>query len=155
MQCSWEIVIPNGVTVINSSVFDKCISLKSVNIPSGVTSIGNCAFQYCSNLEIENLEIPSGVTSIGYYAFYECSLIKTVSIPASVKKIGHDAFYHGNKPGVKRLIFEDTTSIWYRTEDWNYTGGTEYGPMSGTPEENLRAINTTYGNDDHYTWYVE
>ena len=148
--------IPSGVTSIGSSAFYDCSSLKNINIPSGVTSIGSSSFAFCKKLEIENLEIPSGVTSIGGCAFIGCNLIKAVTIPASVKRIGSGAF---DSDGIKKLFFEDTSSVWYRTENFKYTGGTEFGPMSGTPEENLTAINETYKNshglDVGYYWYVE
>lgn len=45
-----SVVIPEGVTRINSGVFADCINLTEVTIPKTVTSIGSNVFQRCGNL---------------------------------------------------------------------------------------------------------
>mgnify|MGYP002857221641 CR=1 FL=1 len=62
-----EIVIPEGVTKIESTVFWECENLKSVVIPETVKSIGNGAFFECYHLE--KVVIPKTVTFIGGGAF--------------------------------------------------------------------------------------
>ena len=73
-----SVVIPHGITSINSSAFDGCSSLTSVEIPDSVMSIGEKAFYNCSCLT--GIEIPEGVTSIGGNAFYNCSSLTSVYI---------------------------------------------------------------------------
>ncbi len=62
-----DLVVPEGVTHIGSSIFESCSSLTSVTIPDSVISIGNDAFRGCNNLA--NVSIGDGVTSIGEGAF--------------------------------------------------------------------------------------
>lgn len=90
-----ELVIPykiNGVkiTAVETSAFQGCASLKSINIPDSVTDIGHAAFEGCTSLT--SINIPNSVTSIGGYAFNICSSLTSINIPNSVTSIGIDAF---------------------------------------------------------------
>ena len=91
-----ESVTYNGsiysVTSIESSAFQGCSSLTSVEIGNSVTSIGSYAFHECFGLT--SVEIPNSVTSIGDYAFSDCSGLTSVVIPNSVTSIGDHAFYY-------------------------------------------------------------
>lgn len=46
-----NLVIENGIKIINTKAFYNCASLKSIIIPDSVTSIGGYAFCYCTSLE--------------------------------------------------------------------------------------------------------
>ena len=46
-----DLVIPEGVTTIQSAAFYNCKGLKSVELPSTLTSMGQSAFLLCTNLE--------------------------------------------------------------------------------------------------------
>ena len=85
-----DLVIPNDVTSIGTSVFSGYSKLTSVIIPDIVTSIGSQAFYECSGLT--SVTIGNGVTSIGNQAFYYCSGLTSVTIPDSVTSIGRSAF---------------------------------------------------------------
>lgn len=82
--------IPNGVTKIADSAFERCWNLKNITIPHGVTGIGTDAFNSCYALT--DISIPDGVESIGDKAFFECSALKSVTIPNTVASIGESAF---------------------------------------------------------------
>ncbi len=71
-----DLVIPYGVTEINSYAFDGCSGLTSVTIPNSVTSIGRYAFDGCSGLT--SVTIGYIVTSIGDNAFTGCDIAKTI-----------------------------------------------------------------------------
>ena len=100
--------IPNSVTSIGDSAFDRCYSLTSLTIPNSVSSIGSCAFFWCSRLT--SLTIPNSVTFIGDWAFEGCSRLTSLTIPNSVTSIGDGAFW-----GCSRLtsltIPDSVTSI--------------------------------------------
>ena len=55
------------MTAITYEMFYACQSLKSIVIPEGVTKIESCAFDNCKNLE--SVVIPSSVKEIGECAF--------------------------------------------------------------------------------------
>ena len=42
-----KIVIPEGVTMIQSDAFRNCTGLRSVVFPEGLTKIGYAAFAFC------------------------------------------------------------------------------------------------------------
>lgn len=86
-----SIVIPEGVTKIDSYAFYECENLSSVTIPEGVKEIGDSAFYGCSNLS--SVTIPEGVDEIGDLAFYGCENLSSVTIPEGVEVIGDSAFY--------------------------------------------------------------
>ncbi len=85
-----DLVIPEGVTKINSYAFYGCECIESVVIPDSVTSIGQYAFYYCTALD--SVVIPDSVTSIGNNAFINCTSLESVDIPDSVTSIGNAAF---------------------------------------------------------------
>ena len=88
-----NLVIPYGVTKINSDTFTYCSSLTSIIIPNSVTSIGNSAFSNCSSLT--SVIIPHSVTSIGWYAFYGCSNL-TIYCEAESQPSGWDSNWNSS-----------------------------------------------------------
>ena len=73
-----SVVIPNGVTSIENSLFQNCYSLSSVVIPNSIKSIGVNMFTNCYSLT--SVVIPNGVTSIGSSMFYSCHSLTSVVI---------------------------------------------------------------------------
>ena len=87
---SGEIVIPDGVTMINSSVFVGCKNVTSVIIPDSVDTIGTSAFRGCTGLE--SVKLPDGITTIGWSAFEDCTSLKSIELPDSVTYVGSGVF---------------------------------------------------------------
>ena len=85
------VVIPEGVTVIGSSVFEDHDSITEVTIPYGVREIGSGAFCDCENLA--DVSLPDTLEQIGDYAFAQCPAMFDLVIPAGVSEIGGSAFY--------------------------------------------------------------
>jgi hypothetical protein len=85
-----EAVIGNGVTKIDSGMFQGCTNLRSVYLPKSLRTIGIHSFSGCSSLS--NVVIPEGLTSIDTYVFADCTRLKTIVIPESVTNIGFGAF---------------------------------------------------------------
>lgn len=86
-----KIVIPEGVTDIDSYSFGSCTKMEYVTLPSTLASIGENAFVDCHSIKYFNL--PDNVTSIGASAFYRCSSIQEFVIPAGVTSIQASTFW--------------------------------------------------------------
>ena len=87
-----DLIVPEGMTEIPSSVFSGCKSIVNAMIPDGVDRIGSYAFQNCDNLL--NVTIPASVKSIGNSAFSGCESLKSITVPEGVESIGESAFYY-------------------------------------------------------------
>ncbi len=87
----FSIIIPDGVTTIESGAFMDCTNLKSITLPDSVTSIGDDAFKGCTRLS--ELTLSCNVTTIGSGAFEGCTALKKITIPDGIEAIGDRAFY--------------------------------------------------------------
>ena len=138
-----DITIPNSVITIGSKTFYGCNNLKSVIIPDSVESIGEYLFYACTNLI--NVTISDNVTAIKDYTFSGCSSLESVTIPYNVTKIGKKVFTDCEK--LTTVVFEDTESKWFYTENSDYTGGD--GPLGvktpTTNATNLKLYDELYG----------
>ena len=83
-------IIPDSVTSIGNTAFERCTSLTSVTIGNGVTSIGSGVFQYCSGLT--SVTIPDSVTSIGTHVFNGCTSLTSCTIGSGVTSISQATF---------------------------------------------------------------
>ena len=80
-----NVVIPDGVTEIESSAFYDCTKLETIVIPQSVNKIGACCFVNCEKLK--SVELPQGITEIHNYTFSGCKSLTSLIIPDSVTKI--------------------------------------------------------------------
>ena len=84
--------IPSHITIIGDYAFKDCSSIESITIPSCITSIGSYAFSGCRSLTTVTFSENSQLESVGSYAFYDCSSLTSITIPSSVTSIGWGAF---------------------------------------------------------------
>ena len=90
------ITIPNGLDVIDRTHFETYISalsapkLESVTFVKGTSTICNGLLANCPSLK--SINIPDSVKSIGACAFRDCEALESIDIPDSVKSIGNYAF---------------------------------------------------------------
>ena len=83
-----KMVLPAGLTKLESDIFSGCTALKEIAIPEGVTSIGNGAFRDCKALT--ELALPRGLKKIESYVFIGCTGLSYIDIPDGVETIdGH------------------------------------------------------------------
>lgn len=85
-----RVVIGNGVTEFERSMFYSCKDLESVTLGSSITAIPEETFWFCSSLN--NVELPEGITYIGKSAFMYCKSLTQIVMPGSVKEIHESAF---------------------------------------------------------------
>ena len=78
-----------GITVIESSLFLNCTSLKTVKLPKTLTMIYG-AFENCTSLEKVDLS-QTGITELEG-TFEGCSALETVKLPENITKIGFGTF---------------------------------------------------------------
>ena len=90
-----NVVLPEGLTELNTSAFGGCTKLKQVTLPPGLKSISSRAFQSCSSLT--EIEIPDSVEEIGDSAFQNCGSLTEVTGGRRLKKIGYEAFEYCRK----------------------------------------------------------
>ena len=87
-----SIVLPQGVTHIETSAFADCSNLTSVTLNEALTDIGQSAFQSSG---IASITIPAAVDSIRANAFMYCYNIAPLFAGNSqLKYIGQEAFYN-------------------------------------------------------------
>lgn len=147
-----SLILPNTMTSIGNSSFQRCSSLTNVFIPDSVKSIGNQSFSGCSS--ILSITIPNSVTTLDYGAFSNCTLLTSVTLGDSVTSIGDYAF--------SRCI--SLTSIVISDSVTNISGDAFYNCKSLTDvyytggEAQWNSINIGAGNGSllnatiHYNW---
>ena len=85
-----ELVIPDGITIIEHGAFCECTGIKSIVFPSSLTKIEQYAFAHCTALK--SIELPSSLTIIDLEAFIHCTALESIVIPEGVKIINAAAF---------------------------------------------------------------
>lgn len=85
-----SVTLPQTLETIGGDAFLGCSSLKSIIIPNSVTSISGSAFESCTALTY--VKLPDGITELNESTFRYCSALPTVTIPASVTAIGKHCF---------------------------------------------------------------
>ena len=85
-----NIVVPEGVKVIQPFAFSYCDSLTSITLPKTLRTIKSLAF-YESNA-LKTIDIANGLTHIDSNAFSDCLSIESVTLPDTLLEIGGLAF---------------------------------------------------------------
>lgn len=84
-----KVIIPEGLTNIETSVFYSCASLKSVTMPDSVTALASYNFYDCPSLE--SVEIGNGVKTINNSCIRNCAAVTTVTIGDGATSISSNA----------------------------------------------------------------
>lgn len=85
-----SVTLPETLETIGGKAFQGCSSLKSIIIPNSVTSISDSAFDRCTALTY--VKLPDGITALDASTFRDCTALPTVTIPASVATIDKTCF---------------------------------------------------------------
>ena len=97
-----SVVLAKGITSIAYLSFSGYSKLTSVQIPDSVTDIGASAFDKCTALS--DMTLPKNLKTLGWLAFAGCSSLKTLTMPASLTEGGGSAF--SKCTGLKEVYFE-------------------------------------------------
>lgn len=85
-----SVTLPETLEIIGGKAFKGCSSLKSIIIPNSVTSISDSAFDSCTALTY--VKLPDGITALDASTFRDCTALPTVTVPASVATIDKTCF---------------------------------------------------------------
>ena len=102
-----DVVIPEGVTHIDTQAFEDVETLLTVTFPSTLKTLGESVFSGCENL-IE-VKFSEGIEDLPLHSFSQCKNLKEVILPSTLKTIGHYAF---SQSGLKSVtIPQNVTTI--------------------------------------------
>ena len=113
-----SITIPASVTTIETSAFEGCASLKTVDFAEGsqLATIGAGAFRESSvagsagaDGAVVPLELPENVVTIGEYAFYACKSLTGVTFAGSALKTVQQ--YAFSESGLASIVMPAATSL--------------------------------------------
>lgn len=85
-----EIVLPDGVRVIEEWAFAKCFAADKILLGEGLEHIGDHAFLKCR--AVKEISIPGTCKTIDASAFYQCSSAETLTIGEGVETLSKGAF---------------------------------------------------------------
>ena len=109
-----DIILPDGISIINIAAFKFNENITSVVIPEGVECISGGAFSCCSNLKsvtlpstlrqikvsaffdtaLTSIVIPEGIETIEAHVFSYCDRLESVTLPDTLREIGLTSFYN-------------------------------------------------------------
>ena len=105
--------IGNGITKIGNRAFQQT-NITSIAIPDSVTVIGKQAFNRCTSLKEVNIPKNSKLETIGDGAFYDTRVLK-MYLPGGVKTLGSGAF---QRTPVEIYDMSDVYSSDFTIGDW-------------------------------------
>lgn len=85
-----DLVIEDGVQIIEPGAFFYCLSLEHIEIPDSVTEIGGYAFANCYALH--EIELPPHLKTISEYLFYYNIGLEEITLPPETEQVGYMSF---------------------------------------------------------------
>jgi hypothetical protein len=104
-----QVIIPEGMKVINSYAFDGCTALNSLVLANSIERFEDYAFANCDFSSVTSL--PSSLQYIGAKMLDQATWPTTITIPASVTYIGSSML--GTVKTPYPTIYFESTSGWY------------------------------------------
>ena len=85
-----KVKLPESLKRLEGTVFGQCHSLKEITLPPAALYLGDNMFYECKSLE--SVTLPPGLKYIPSQFFYACRKLKSVNLPSSITSIGSEAF---------------------------------------------------------------
>ena len=109
-----RVELQSGVTTVGSSAFEDCIRLTELILPDTLEDIPTSMANGCTSLE--SIDIPASVRTIGTTAFYECKSLRTVRFHGNnLTSIGINAFI--DTPLTRVELPDSVTTLEYNAFD--------------------------------------
>ena len=121
-----QVVLPEGITTINSFAFAKCTLIDTIILPDSLIEIQPYAFYGCENINF--ITIPKNVTIVGESAYEGCSSLETIYI-------SHTTF---NLERIEKKAFKDCQNL----KDVEIPDGTKY--IGDFAFENCTSLKSIY-----------
>jgi uncharacterized repeat protein (TIGR02543 family) len=120
----------------------------SYNIPNSVTSIGYSAFERCRSLT--SVTITESVTSIGDWAFYSCSgLTSVTNLNSTPQSINNNVFNNVGLSNVTLYVPASSVEDYKATTIWNYFGNIVSTTFHVSITANNPSMGTVTGTGDY------
>lgn len=105
-----ELILPEGLEVIEGRAIGACKAITSIIIPDTVTEIGTneTVFESCTSLK--KVVFPSGAVSVGAYAFEKCTALTDVWMPGAGSTFAGQVFGQCGSSLAVNFYFTTATS---------------------------------------------
>ena len=110
-----NVILPNNLTTITTSMFNNCKSLTYINIPDTVIAINMMAF--LGDDHLLNITIPANVTYIGSEAFRYCNALQYITCLATTPPtLSGSNIFPGSYP---IYVPSEALSLYQNDESWS------------------------------------
>lgn len=99
------VTIPEGIKTIGRKCFAET-NIEEIILPEGIEVIDAEAFVCC--VKLRKINFPETLNVIECGAFRACSFLETVTLPKKMKELNYDAFYGA---GIKHLTLPEKVSL--------------------------------------------
>ena len=155
-----KVVLPEGITSIESSLFEDCTFLSEFTIPAGVTEIESSVFKGCSALS--EIKIPANVKKIGASAFKDCTSLESFEYDGTAKEwaeVERGSDWHQNVPATKIKCTDCTVDLDYDgNERASVNVKLDKVKVSGDIELTFDSETSTFTAQEgfeSYQWYID
>lgn len=99
------VVLPKGLTRINSQAFQDCSSLESIDLGDQLTELNTEAFANCG---LRSITLPETLVNIGPAVFRGCQNLESLTLPLRIENVSG---YFDSESGIKRLEVKNRKPI--------------------------------------------
>lgn len=142
-----SVSVPNSVTAIRDGAFDNCSSLVEINFPSKLTTIERNAFSSCTQLAMVDLSATQ-VENVGYAAFDGCTNLAWLYLGKHLKTIGKYAFENA------ALYALELPATLQTIDDYAFRGCTGLATVVNNSSLDIRKGAETHGMVAYYATEV-